>query len=104
MGRPSNTGNRCSSSNRCADAVRRSRTPWPLILTLSGLSVAPMLALRIGLPPAATPVVAPATPPSAMVNAHTRSDEALTLYAAGVFATAFDCYRRAAGHEPTSPP
>jgi len=62
-----------------------------------------MLALRIGAPPAATPAVAPATPPIATVSAQMLSDEALTLYAAGDFAPACDRFSRAAAAEPASP-
>ena len=40
--------------------MRQSRASWPLILTLSSVAVATLLALRIGAPPAATPVGAPA--------------------------------------------
>jgi hypothetical protein len=83
--------------------VRQSRTSWPLILTLSSVAVATPLALRIGAPPAATPVGAPATPPIATVSAQVLSDEALTLYAAGDFAPACDRFSRAAAAEPASP-
>jgi tetratricopeptide (TPR) repeat protein len=80
--------------------VRRSPNGRLILLTLGGVAVGTVLALRMGPPPPATPAVVAPRPAITTRTAQTLRDEAVSLYAAGDFAPACDRFSRAAATDP----